>query len=266
MLHYLPMLIDTHCHLDFKQFHSDRDEMIARARAAGVTEMIIPAVSLDNCAAVLALTKQYTGLYCAVGVHPNSTADWQPAHIDILRDYAQHPNVVAIGEIGVDYHWDKSPKTMQHQAFAAQMQLAHELDLPIIVHNREASVDCLRLMQASPLAGKDRPGVMHSFGADEETAVQAIALGFYLGFTGPITYKKATQTRAIAQNMPLDRILIETDAPYLSPVPYRGKRNEPAYVVRVAEQLANLHQIDVTEIGRITTRNARTLFKLIEGR
>ena len=255
-------LIDTHCHLDFARFDNDRHAMIERALAAGIKTMIIPALDLHNCAAVIKLAEQYAEIYCAVGVHPNASADWQPTHIDTIRAFAQHEKVVAIGEIGLDYHWDKSPKTVQHAAFSAQMQLAAELDLPVIIHNRESSDDVLRLMAASSLVGKANAGVMHSFSAPAHIAQQTLALGFYLGFTGPLTYKKADGLRSIAATIPLDRILLETDAPFLAPHPKRGKRNEPAYVAYVAERMAALHNLSVAEIGRITTANAQRLFQI----
>ena len=255
-------LIDTHCHLDFDRFDDDRTAMIERALAAGISTMIVPAVDLQNCPRVIKLTEQYDSVYCAVGVHPNSTADWQSGHIDVIRDFAQHDKVVAIGEIGVDYYWDKSPKAVQHQAFAEQMVLADELDLPIIVHNREASADILELMATSPLVGKPNAGVMHSFSAPKSAAERALELGFHLGFTGPLTYKRADDLRAIAARVPLDRIVLETDAPYLSPQRKRGKRNEPAYVVDVADRMSALHGVSIEEIGRITTENAKRLFNL----
>lgn len=254
--------VDTHCHLDFRQFDEDREAMIERAYEAGVTRLVIPAIELGNCAAVIRLAEQYEHIFCAVGIHPNMTADYQPAHLYELEALAQHEKVVAIGEIGIDYHWDKSPKETQHRAFAAQMELADGLDLPIIIHNREADRDTIRLLEASPLNGKDRPGVMHSFGGDEFTAHKAIEMGFYLGFTGPITYKKADRSRTIAGQLPLERILIETDAPYLTPKPYRGKRNEPLYVIKVAEKLAEVHGVTLDEICEVTTRNACELFRL----
>lgn len=255
-------LVDTHCHLDFNRFDDDRDAVVARAAEAGVKRIIVPAIDFDNCAAVLALTEQYTGVFAAVGVHPNSSAEWQQADIDRIRKLAQHPKVVAIGEIGVDYYWDKSPQATQHAAFSAQMALAAELDLPVIIHNREASEDTVALMAASPLAGRERAGVMHSFSAETGIARRALDLGFYIGFTGPLTFKKADELRRIARLVPLDRVLIETDAPFLAPQPYRGKRNEPAYVVAVADRLAALHNLSLERIAELTTANAERLFGL----
>lgn len=256
-------LIDTHCHLDFHQFNDDRTAMIDRAHKAGVTRMIVPAIDLQNCHDVIRVAEQFEGVYCAVGVHPNSTAEWQTSDLDEIRAFAAHPKVVAIGEIGLDYHWDKSPKATQQTAFIEQMRLAHELDLPIIIHNRKASEDVVRLMSDSPLVGKMNAGVMHSFSAPAQTARKALALGFHVGFTGPLTFKKAGELRDVAADVPLDRILLETDAPYLTPVPKRGKRNEPSYVPYIAAKLAEVRGISVEDVAAATTANAIRLFGLV---
>lgn len=237
---------------------------MTRAAAAGVMQMIVPALDLANCRTVLALTEQYDGVFAAVGVHPNSTAGWQDGWIDELRDLAQHPKVVAIGEIGLDYHWDKSPKTVQHRALGLQLGLAAELNLPVIIHNRESSADVLRLLAASPLIGKENPGVLHSFSGDWDTAVSALDHGYYLGITGPITFKKAEELREIGRKIPDDRLLIETDAPFLTPQPYRGKRNEPAYVAYVAERLAKERGVETAVLAQQTTANAQRLFKQLK--
>jgi TatD DNase family protein len=255
-------LVDTHCHLDFERFDADRDAVVARAADAGVDRIIVPAISLDNCPAVLALADQYPGVYAAVGVHPNATAEWQADWLEAIRVLAQHPKVVAIGEIGLDYYWDKSPPAVQQTALTAQLALAAELDLPAIIHNRDAGADALRLLAASPLAGRARPGVLHSFSADWATAQAALDLGFYLGFTGPVTFKQADELRAIAARVPLDRILVETDAPFLAPQARRGRRNEPAYVTYVAERLAALRGMATAVFAAHTTANAERLFGL----
>lgn len=255
-------LVDTHCHLDFESLAEDIDGVVSRAAEAGVERIIVPALDLTNVQAVLGLAERYTGVFAAVGVHPNSAADWRDAWIDDLRALARHEKVVAIGEIGLDTYWDKTPADIQHQAFALQLELAAELDLPVIIHNRDAAADVLRLLTASSLSGAARPGVLHSFSADWDTAEAALALGFYLGFTGPLTFKKADELRDIAARAPLDRLLIETDAPYLTPHPYRGRRNEPAYVRFVAEKLAEVRGVSLEEIARATTANAEHLFQL----
>ncbi len=255
-------LIDTHCHLDFDRFDEDREAVVERALEAGVSQIVVPALDLANCSAVIQLTEQYDGVWAAVGVHPNSSAEWQDSWLNEIRAFAQHGNVVAIGEIGLDYYWDHSPKAVQHQALRGQLALAAELDLPVILHNRDSSADVVQLLRESPLVGRSRPGVLHSFSADFKIAEAVLVLGYYLGFTGPITFKKADDLRAVAAQIPLDRLLVETDAPFLSPEPRRGRRNEPAHVVHVAAKLAELHGMDSAEMAAITTRNAKTLFQL----
>ena len=255
-------LVDTHCHLDFDKFDDDRDAVVARAAEHGVTRIVVPAIDLQNCEAVLQLTAQYDGVFAAVGIHPNSTAVLPDNWLEIIRKYAHHPKVLAVGEIGLDYYWDDSPKEVQHDALRQQLALAVELDLPVIIHNREASEDVIRLLAESPLAGRERPGVLHSFSADWATAQAALDMGFYLGFTGPVTFKKAEELREIAARMPLAKILVETDAPYLTPHPYRGKRNEPGYVRFVAEKIAEVRGMETAVFAEQTTVNAEYLFGL----
>ena len=257
-------LVDTHCHLDFERFDHDREAVVARAVAAGVTQIVVPATNIENCAAVVALAERYEPVYAAVGIHPNSTAVWQDNYVGVLRDLARHEKVVAIGEIGLDYYWDRSPANIQQRALAMQLELAAELGLPVILHNRESSADLLAVVRQSSLAGEPEAGVFHSFSADWETAVAALDLGFYLGFTGPVTFKKADDLRRLAARVPLDRLLVETDAPFLTPHPYRGKRNEPAYVTHVAERLAALHNLPTAEFAQQTTANARRLFTKLD--
>lgn len=254
-------LVDTHCHLDDDAFERDIAEVVERAAAAGVGRIIVPAISLENIPAVLALADRFPAVYAAVGIHPNSAAGWRDDWIENLRRWAAHDKVVAIGEIGLDYYWEKTPVEVQHRALRQQLALAAELGLPVIVHNREASRDVLDLLADSPLAGREEPGVLHSFSANWEVAETALAMGYYLGFTGPLTYKKADEMREIAARTPLDRVLVETDAPYLTPQPHRGRRNEPAYVRLVAERLAELRGLPLAEIGQATTENSRQLFK-----
>jgi TatD DNase family protein len=255
-------LIDSHCHLDFERFDDDRQQVIERAGAAGVEAIIIPALDLTNCQTVLDLTEQYDQLLGAVGIHPNSSAEWQDGWLEEIRSFAQHPKVVAIGEIGLDYYWDKSPKVIQQQALRMQLVLAAELNLPVIIHNRESDEDVLELLAQSPLNGRPEPGVLHSFSTNWETAEQALDMGFYLGFTGPVTYKKADELRAVVARVPLERMLIETDAPFLAPQQHRGKRNEPAYVAYVAEKIAEVRGLTTAEIARHTTENASRLFRI----
>lgn len=255
-------LIDTHCHLDFDAFQADRAEVIRRAVEGGIRYLVVPAVDLDNAGLVLDLAERFEPVYAAVGIHPTSTAPWQEEWIDIIHGLAIRQKVVAIGEIGLDYYWEKSPSETQHRAFTGQLGLAAQLGLPVIIHNRDAGDDIIRLLALSPLAGTDHPGVLHSFSADWVTARAALDLGFYLGFTGPLTYKKADELREVAKRAPLDRIVIETDAPFLPPQLFRGRRNEPAYVRAVAERLAELRGLSFSEIAQVTTENAARLFHL----
>lgn len=261
-------LIDTHCHLNFHQFDADRAAVVERAAQAGVTRILIPAVDTESASQAVALAAEYAGVFASVGIHPNDTADFGDADLDRIRALASAPKVVAIGEIGLDYHWDKSPKEAQWRAFEAQLALARELEMPVIIHNREASDDVIAILETwardLPPALRERPGVLHSFSAPQAVAERALACGFYLGFTGPITYKNADDLRQIAALMPLDRLLIETDAPYLTPIPHRGQRNEPAYVRFVAERIAALRRLPLDEIASATTANAARLFGLPE--
>lgn len=254
--------MDTHCHLDFDAFDGDRDQVVERAIAAGVTRIIVPAVDLASGRAVLELADRYGAVYAAVGVHPNSSAGWQDAWIDSLRQLAAQPKVVAIGEIGLDYYWDKSPPPVQQRALRLQLALAAELGKPVILHNREADAHLLQLLAESPLHLRDRPGVFHSFSSGWETAQEALARGYYVGFTGPVTYKSADGLRRVAARVPLDRLLVETDAPFLPPQRYRGKRNEPAFVTHVADRLAALHNVSLEVLAGHTSANAAHLFQL----
>ncbi len=260
------MLVDTHCHINFDSYDEDRADILARAASVGVTKIIIPSVDMGTSHAILKLIGENEGLYGAVGIHPNSTADFKDGMIAEIEAMAHSPKVVAIGEIGLDYHWRESPKETQFKAFEAQLELAKKLELPVIIHNREASDDVMNILEQwvkdLPPKIKKRPGVMHSFSAPEAIAERALAAGFYLGFTGPITYKNADQLRHIASKVPLDRMLVETDGPFLTPVPYRGKRNEPSYVPLIVERLANLKQMSDEDFGAATTENAYRLFEM----
>jgi TatD DNase family protein len=260
-------LIDTHCHLDFDSFDGQRDDIVQRAIEAEVTRLINPGTDLPRSRAAIQMAETYPGVYAGVGIHPNSTADFTESMIDEIRALAAHPKVVAIGEIGLDYyrHWS-SPEKQRH-AFEAQLALAAKLNLPVIIHNREADADSIAMLHdwvaALPEPLRSRPGVMHSFSASQEIADQAVEIGFCLGFTGPITFKNADSLRRIAASLPEDRILIETDSPFLTPHPYRGKNpNEPAYVRFVAERIAALRLISDETFAQLSTANAERLFNL----
>lgn len=260
-------LIDTHCHLDFDAFDSDRADVVARAQEAGVGVIVNPSTDTVNAAKVVALAQQTACVYAAVGVHPNSSTQWGASSEEEVRQLAQQSKVVAIGEIGLDYYWDEAPHDVQQKVLQAQLELAAEMELPVIVHNREASEDLLAILlewqaglaaSGSPLAA--RPGVLHSFSGDQAMAEKAVAAGYFLGFTGPLTFKNAPELQAIATQAPLERVLVETDSPFLSPHPLRGQRNEPARVKLVAEKLAELKGLPYEEICAATTANARHLF------
>lgn len=258
-------LVDTHCHLNLRAYEGIREAVIQEAADAGVKHIINPGIDLPSTRDALALANVFPSLYVAAGIHPNSTADFSGAVLDEVRALAAHPKVVAIGEIGLDYYWDKAPKDVQRRAFEAQLTLAADLGLPVIVHNRETDADLLPILAdwvaALPDPLRERPGVLHSFSAPGPVADRALALGFYLGFTGPVTFKKAGDLRAIAARIPADRILIETDGPFLTPEPYRGRRpNRPAYVRYVAERIAQVRGISFEECAAQTTANAARLF------
>lgn len=253
-------LVDTHSHLDFDPFDEDRDLVIERAVTAGVRRIIVPAIDLNNSLEVLSLAERNDSLYAAIGIHPNSSADWRDEWVDRLRLMADHPKVVAIGEIGLDYYREWSPQSTQKKAFSAQVSLAGELGLPIIVHNRLADADVLQILERAKKAWGELVGVLHSFSSPWKTAVSAVEMGFYIGFTGPLTYKNAGELREVAAKIRLDRVLIETDSPFLAPQQFRGKRNEPAFVIQVAAKLAEIRSVTVDEIARQTTANAERLF------
>lgn len=261
------MLIDTHCHLNFDRYDEDRAALITRAADAGVTRVINPGVDLESSRAAVALAQQYDGVYAAVGVHPNSTAAWSDDVLPELERLAtENDQVVAIGEIGLDYYWGKSPKDVQARAFRAQLALAARLERPVIIHNREAGSDVMDVLEdwvkTLPPPLQARPGVLHSFLDTLPIAERALAAGFYIGFTGPLTFKNGENVRHVAARVPLDRLLVETDGPFLTPHPHRGKRNEPAYIPLIIERLAAIHGVSDDEMGRHTTENATRLFNL----
>ena len=249
-------LVDTHCHLDFDWYAGDLDDVLARATEVGVGRIVVPGIDLQSSQAAVELANEYPMVLAAVGVHPNSSSDWRAGWLDEVRRLARHDKVVAIGEIGLDYYRDHSPRDIQQAAFEAQLSLAAELKLPVIVHNREADEDVLQRLSVS-----ERPsGVLHSFSGPWSTAAAALEIGFYLGFTGPITFKKADELRDVAGRVPAERLLVETDGPFLAPQPYRGKRNEPAYVSYVARRLAEVRGVSEAEIARQSSANAVRLF------
>jgi len=259
-------LVDTHCHLYWDSF-GDLDAVVINAKNAGVTRMIVPGTDIDSSLAAMRLAEKYGAIYAAVGVHPNDImTNGMPLQESLrrLKSLAGHEKVVAIGEIGLDYYWEKTPHNVQHEWLGAQLTLASELRMPVILHNRESTADILRLLAIwrDRYPDTPNPGVLHSFSGTWTDAQVALDMGFHLGFTGPITYKKADDMREVAQMTPESRILIETDSPFLAPHPKRGERNEPAFVAYVNEKLANLRGWSVEEAATITTANAVDLFRL----
>lgn len=258
----MPRLIDTHCHLDFENFDEDREEVISRASDMGVGAIIVPAIDLQNCKKVLRIAESHPNIYAAVGIHPNSSKEWQNDDLIQLKELAQHDKVVAIGEIGLDYYRNFSPQDTQRDAFNQQLDLAIELNLPVIIHNREADDDILSILARKKNDSDRVTGVLHSFSTRVEVARSAVIMGYYIGFTGPITFRKAHDVRAVSASLPMDRILIETDSPFLAPEPRRGRRNEPGFVRFVAEKLAEVRGLSFDEIAYRTTQNAERLFNL----
>ena len=262
------MLVDTHCHLDSAQFDADREAVIARAREAGVGRIVVPGTDLASSRRAVALAERHPEVFAVVGVHPNSTVGFGAEALRELRELARSQKVVGIGEVGIDLYWKSVPLEEQRAAFRAQIELAAELGKPVIVHDRDAHAEVMAVLRnvlppvpvASP-RGSATGVVLHSFSGDTAMAEAALALGFYLGVDGPLTYKKNDGLRAIFAAAPLDRVLIETDAPYLTPQAHRGQRNEPAYVRYVAEKLAEIRGGTVEQIGRATTDNAARLFR-----
>lgn len=254
------ILADSHAHLNEPEMLPDQEQVVARARQAGVALIINVGISGANSEAVLATAVRYPEVYATVGVHPHGAVSLTPRELARLRELAAHPKVVAVGEVGLDFYRRRSPEEVQRRAFREQLELAWELKKPVVVHTREATADTLALLTEcrSRLAG----GVMHCFGGSLAEARAFLDLGLYLSFSGVLTYPKAEPLRQVARQVPLERVLIETDCPYLAPQAWRGKRNEPAYVVAVAETLARLHEIPVGEAARITFHNTLAAFGL----
>jgi TatD DNase family protein len=248
-------LIDSHAHLDSHKFDGDREAAIDRAREAGVTAILNVGGDLASSRAAVALAERCGFIYAAVGVHPHDARTVTPAVLDDLRALSRHPKVVAIGEIGLDYYRDLSPRPVQRQVFADQLALAAELELPVVVHSREALDDVL-----AALRGWEGSGVLHSYSGGPERLGEVLELGFSIGISGPVTFPKAEWLRAVAAAVPLERLLVETDCPYLTPVPYRGRRNEPAYVRYVAQAVARARGMDAELLARAAADNARRLF------
>lgn len=252
------MLFDTHVHLNDEQFNEDLQEVIERAKEAGISYMVVVGFNRPTIERAISLVKEYDFLYASIGWHPVDAIDMTDKDLAWIEEMAANPKVVALGEMGLDYHWDKSPHDVQKEVFRRQIGLAKKLKLPIIIHNRDATEDVVQILREEN--AEEVGGIMHCFSGSAETAKECIEMNFHISLGGPVTFKNAKKPKRVAIEVPLDRLLIETDCPYLAPHPYRGKRNEPAYVKLVAEQVAELKEISFEEVAQKTTENAKKLF------
>ena len=251
------ILIDTHAHLQMKDYNQDRDEVIARAAEAGVMYIINASFDLPSSQQALKLAEEHENFYAAVGFHPHDAKSLDDKALESLQEMAKHPKVVAIGETGLDYYRDLSPRSVQKSVFEIQLQLAKEMNLPVIIHNRDAHEDTLRILQNY----KDNiRGVMHCFSGDQDFADRCLNMGLYISFAGPVTFPNARELQQIAAKVPSDKFFIETDCPFLAPQFKRGKRNEPSYVKAIAKKISELRHTTLQQISQTTTANARTLF------
>ncbi len=260
-------LTDTHCHLDLNNFDKDREMVIARAEKAGIEKLLVPGLDILSSKAAIQLAEKYSLIYASVGVHPNSGKTWNTSTLSDLKILAQHPKVVAIGEIGLDFYRNYTPQNLQKKIFRDQLEFSSEIGKPVIIHCREAFSAILKLLtnwhsqlkeMNKPLA--DMPGVLHSYSGNISQTEILMDKNFYIGISGPVTYNNAQELRQVISSAPLDKMLIETDSPYLTPHPYRGKRNEPSYVSYVAERIAEILRKSPMEIGEITSNNSNKLF------
>lgn len=252
------MLFDTHVHLNAEQFSEDLNEVIDRARLEGVQNMVVVGFDRPTILKAMELIEEYDFIYASIGWHPVDAIDMRDEDLVWIEELAKHPKVVAIGEMGLDYYWDKSPKDVQQDVFRKQIQLAKKLKLPIVIHNREATADIVTILKEEKAA--EVGGIMHCFSGSVEVAKECVEMNFYISLGGPVTFKNAKKPKEVAQEIPLNKLLIETDCPYLAPHPYRGKRNEPSYVKLVAEQIAELKGLSYEEVSQVTTENAKILF------
>lgn len=262
-------LTDTHCHLTVEQLEAETEALLLRARSAGVTRLVVPGVDLETSRSAVLLAEREPDVYAAVGVHPHYADQWSDQAQAEIEQLAKSPAVVAVGEIGLDYYRDLAPRQAQQRALVEQLALARKAGKPVIIHNREATQDLLRVLlewaaSLGPQANQ-RAGVLHAFSAELPDAEAAIDAGFYIGVAGPVTFPNANALRDTLKQLPLERLLIETDSPYLAPQPRRGKRNEPAFLPFVADGLAEALQLNPGEAARSTSHNASTLFRLTNG-
>ncbi|WP_188456160.1 TatD family hydrolase [Virgibacillus oceani] len=254
------MLFDTHVHLNARQFTEDREEVIKRAFDTGVNYMVVVGFDRETIPLAIEIAEQNETIYAAVGWHPVDAIDMTDEELTWIEELSSHPKVVAIGEMGLDYHWDKSPKDIQKEVFRKQIRLAKKVKMPIIIHNREATGDIIEILQEED--AKQVGGIMHCYNDSARYVQTCLDMNFYISLGGPVTFKNAPLPKEVAVQVPLDRLLVETDAPFLAPHPNRGKRNEPAYVKLVAEKIAELREMPFDEISKITTENAFSLFNI----
>ncbi|KIO64356.1 hypothetical protein B4166_0033 [Caldibacillus thermoamylovorans] len=254
----LTMLFDTHAHLNAADFTDDLEEVIERAGNVGVSDIVVVGFDRPTIERTMELVEKYDHIYGCIGWHPVDAVDCTEEDLQWIEQLCKHPKIVAYGEIGLDYHWDKSPKDVQQRLFREQIRLAKKLRLPIAIHTRDAMEDTVTILKEEH--AEEVGGIMHCFSGSVETARECMKMNFYISLGGPVTFKNAKRPKAVAKEVPLDRILIETDCPYLAPHPYRGKRNEPAYVKLVAEQIADIKGVPFKELAEATTKNAKLLF------
>lgn len=252
------MLFDTHTHVNAEQFHEDREEVIQRALDVGISKMVVVGCDRETIESAIALSETYDFIYAAVGWHPVDAIDVTEEDFQRIEQLAQHPKVVALGEMGLDYHWDKSPKDVQAEVFKRQIAIAKRVNLPIVIHNREATEDIISILEKEKAS--EVGGIMHCFSSGVQEATRCLEMNFYISFGGPVTFKNGQLAKEVAREIPLDRLLIETDCPFLSPHPFRGKRNEPARVKLVAETIAELKKMELKKLAEITSDNACRLF------
>lgn len=260
------MLVDSHCHLDFPQFADELDAVVQRARDAGVGRMLTICTRLDRLQNNLDLIDRFDDVYLAVGVHPHEADSAADLTVERLIEIADHPKIVGIGETGLDFYYDNSPRAAQEASFRIHMQAARETGLPLIVHTRDADERTIHLLaEGGAGEGGDKPlrGVIHCFSSGRQLAEKAVKFGFYISLSGIVTFKRSDEIRSIVRDVPIDRLLVETDAPYLAPVPKRGKQNEPAYVAHTAMAVADVKGVGAAEIAQITTGNFLTLFNKV---
>jgi TatD DNase family protein len=256
------MLVDSHCHLDFPDFAGELDAVVERARAAGVGRIVTISTRVKKHAQVIVIADKYDDVFCSIGTHPHHAKDETDIGARELIARAKHRKIVALGEAGLDYHYDNSPRDIQEKGFREHIAAARETDLPLVIHSRDCDADMARILKEE--AGKGAfPAVLHCFTDGRDLALRAIDLGLHISFTGILTFKRSDELRAIAKELPAERILVETDAPYLAPGPYRGKRCEPAYVVETAKVLAQTRGVSFEEIARQTTENFFRLFSKV---